>query len=205
MRAEDLFVLATAHGVDLVRAAGQSAPALRHGARRRRCADGQSYVELDPHSAQTARGRSTHVTRRPTWSTEVLAQAAAGVPDIPFKAACYAFAGDRDSYWPLWSALAREAQELRVRHEWPAQVKGLDGARRFYVEALAALVLDADEHQPLFTAAPTLYALCLQIDESTWRRGVRERFDRLRRRFDGWIVEAMSIMQPRLDELAGEE
>jgi hypothetical protein len=48
--------------------------------------------------------------------------------------------------------------------------------------------------------APVLYSIAAGVDEPTWRRSLFERFDAVKRHYQGWIGEAMSIMQPRLEE-----
>jgi len=203
LRAEELVSLAAAHGVDLVGAAGRLTAGNSHarGMTRQRGTNGHRYQELVEPSALRATGKASHTFHRPAWTVAELGQAAAGVAEIPFKAACYAFAGDRSVYWQLWSALQHAAHQLRARHSWPAQVRDVEGAAHFYLEALAQLVLDEDANRNLFTSAPALYWIIAGVDESTWKRGVRERFDAVQRRYLGWLGEAMSIMQPRLEEL----
>jgi hypothetical protein len=206
LRAEELVALASAHGIDLVQAARLtgSRPA-RDTVRRGH--NGSAYTMLVPPPAQRARGSATQTCDRASWSLAELGQAAAGVPQVPFMAACYAFAGDHSVYWKLWEALERSAQDLRARYKWPAQVRGVGGASTFYLERVAQLVLDEDSNQALFNAVPatdthpSLYALFLQIEEHVWRRGVFERFDQVKLKFQGWVAEAIHRMQPRLDEL----
>jgi hypothetical protein len=204
MQAEELVALASAHGVDLAKVATHSVP---RGPRltRRHGTNGHAYEELLEPSAQRANGKASHTWARQPWTIAELGQVATGVPDISFKAACYAFAGDRSVYWHLWTQLQHAAQQMRVRYSWPAQVRNLEGTSHFYLEQLAALVLDEDANRHLFTSAPALYWIVAGVDEATWSRAVSERFDALQRRYLGWIGEAMSIMQPRLEELAAEE
>jgi hypothetical protein len=204
MRAAELVGLASAHGVDLVQAARLSAVRPPRRVIHRRAADGHSYEVLQAPNGREANGRSSRSFERPSWSLAELGQAAAGVPRLQFLAACFTYAGDRSGYWQLWSALERDAQALRVRYHWPAQVRGAAGAPVFYLEQLAQLVLDEDEHSHLFQSAPVLYSIYAGVDEQTWRRSVFERFDQVKLRFLGWIGEAMSTMQPRLNELAGD-
>jgi hypothetical protein len=52
-----------------------------------------------------------------SWTTQEIARACVGVPDIEFRAALFAFAGDRGSYWELQRALFQDALDLRERHE----------------------------------------------------------------------------------------
>lgn len=167
---------------------------------RQRGTNGHSYQELIEPSAQRANGKDSRNFKQRSWTIAELGQAAAGVREIPFRAASYAYAGDTSSYWQLWSALEHAAQELRVRYSWPAQVKSPTGPR-FYLEQLAQLVLDEDANRHLFVSVPALYGIYVGVDESTWARSMCERFGAVQRRYLGWIGEAMSIMQPRLEEL----
>jgi hypothetical protein len=203
LRAEELVALASVHGVDLVRAARLSARRSR-GLTRRRGTNGHSYEELIEPSAQRANGRASRSFQRRSWTLAEFGQVAAGVREVPYLAASYSFAGDTSGYWKLWSALESAAQELRVRHSWPIQVKSPTGPR-FYLEQLAQLVLDEDAHGYLFANVPALYWIYTGVDKRTWERGVAERFGALQLRFQGWIGEAMHVMQPRLEELAAEE
>jgi hypothetical protein len=200
VRAEELVALASAHGVDLTHNARLGTPGRRHATERQRGTNGHSYEVLTAPSAQRANGRASYTHARPAWSIEDLGQAAAGVPRLSFLAACYSYAGDRSAYWELWAGLERAAQELRLRHAWPAQVRSAAGPHVFYLEQLACLVLDEDAHPHLFQSAPGLYAIYAGVDESTWRQSVFHRFDKVRLRFLGWIGEAMSIMQARLED-----
>src|SRR5688572_3557413 len=103
MRAEELIARAAVHGLDLTGAAPPKRSGHRRGAPVRKAA---------------ARERV-----RPEWTLQEIGLACAGVPDLQFMAARYAFAGDHSSYWKLWSALHREAVELAEREGWPAQVR----------------------------------------------------------------------------------
>src|SRR5437868_3748493 len=117
MKAEELVSLAAAHGVDLVQAASRCAPGGRRDATlRRHGTNGHAYSVLIAPSAQRANGHASRSFERQPWSLAELGQAAAGVPKVPFMAACYAFAGDVSTYWPLWSELQQTAQQLRLRH-----------------------------------------------------------------------------------------
>lgn len=207
MRAEELMALAAAHGIDLVQAARLGTSAQQRDTIRRG-RNGRSYQVLVPPPKQRANGHATRSSLRQAWSIEELGKVAAGVPRLPFLAACFAYAGDSSPYWELWAALERCAQELRLRNRWPAQVRSIHGAPAFYLERLAQLVLDEDSNQALFSAVPatdkhaSLHALYLQVEERTWQRSIYERFDLVRLTFQNWIAEAMRTMQPRLDGLA---
>jgi hypothetical protein len=149
MLAEQLIALAGAHGVDLLAAARMSAPETRAPNPLRRRANG-------------ANGKPTRSSARPAWTLAELGQAAAGVPAIPFMAACFAFVGDRGDYWRLHAALFREAQILRDRNSWPAEVTYFHSLQRPYLQHLAKLVLDEDASPQVFRTAPQLFAIYLE-------------------------------------------
>jgi hypothetical protein len=117
-------------------------------------------------------------------------------------AACYSFAGERGNFWKLHSALFREAQALRERNNWPAEVPDFHSIQRPYLQHLAKLVLDEDASPQLFQTAPQLYAIYLGLSEKVWEKSVAERYGALQLVWLDWLGHAASIMQPRL---AGED
>lgn len=206
VRAAELVTLAGAHGIDLTQAAKQTTRVVSQ----RQTAWARIRHLLEPNACtdvptQSATGRHSHVATQPAWSLAELGQAAHGVPRIPFLAAMYAYAGDRSCYWPLHTALTLEAVEMRLRWRWPSQVPCVDGETRYYLEPLAALVLDEDANLALFRAAPMLYALCLRVDSKVWERSLAHRFEQIRLRYQGWLSAAESTIQERIseDEFAG--
>ena len=204
MKAADLIALATAHGIDVTQAAKQvtrirSRVALAPSLFGRLNAIAAGENACTPLPALSAAGRQSHVMRRPEWSVAELGLAAHGVERIPWLAARYTYAGDRRCYWPLHDALTIEAVALRERQRWSSQVRMHDGNMRFYLCELAALVLDEDAHQPVFRAAPQLFAFYLGVDEEMWTRQVAYRFEALKLRYMGWLQTALQIMQLRID------
>jgi hypothetical protein len=204
MRAAELITLASAHGIDLTQAAKQTTRVASQ--RSARFAKFRPKLELEEANAcvdpplQSAVGRQSHVVKRAEWSIAELGQAAQGVSRIPFLAVMYAYAGDRSCYWPLHSALTMEALEMRARRGWSVQVKAVDGSMRYYIEQLAALVLDEDANQPLFRAAPVLYALCLNVAPDVWEKTVAHRFEQVKQRYMGWLAIAESAMNEKLTD-----
>ena len=189
MRAEQLISLAGAHGVDFGRAARMAPPR------------GKATNGLAPRK-NGANGKATRSSARPEWTVAEMGQAAAGVPAIPFMAACYSFAGERGNYWRLHAALFREAQILRERNNWPVEVTDFHSIQRPYLAHLAKLVLDEDASPQLFRTAPQLYAIYLGISEKVWEKSIAQRYGALQLVWLDWLGHAASIMQPRL---AGEE
>jgi hypothetical protein len=204
MRAEDLIALAAPRGIDLKHIAGMSTPTRGVSVRQRHRTSVEITDGIDVRI--TVRGSSTRTLRPPVWSVSELGQAARNVPRIPWLAARFAVAGDNSSWWELHTALVSEARKLRRQHEWPAQLTGLDGQPRFYLEDLAQLVLDEERHAPLFAAAPatakapSLYAVYLRIEEELWSRRVFERFDLLKLRYLGWRDSALAMIQQKLSQ-----
>ena len=184
MRAENLLALSAPHGVDLLQAAVTRLP---HPQR-----------SFGPRSGREARGRQTQSLERPAWTVQELGLAAEGVPELQFRAALYAFAGDRTHYWSLHSALAIAGLELAAKYRW-GRTMGTGTAPRFYIEALAALVLDEDARPQVFREAPALYSAYVGATEETWNKQLEWKFEQLKRRWQGWLIDAASIMQPRLE------
>ena len=200
VKAEELIVLATAHGIDLMQAAGATERQRRPQQKQRRVPGLGVVRVLEPPPEQRAHGVASRTTTRPEWSLAELGQAAHGVPPVPFMAACYAFAGDRSVYWKLWEALLFEAGRLKRANAWPHAIRGSDGRPRFYLSEIAALVLDEDANPHFFLRAPKLYAIYLGIDDQAWTPILFERFDAVKMRYLSWLETARRIIQPRLSE-----
>jgi hypothetical protein len=206
VKAEDLIVLAAAHGIDLKNIAGASRPTRGPSVRRRPRTPAEMKAARGRPQYDTVTGTTTRTFRRPPWSLAELGQAAQGVPRIPWLAARFAYAGDRDVYWELHDALTIEAVRLKRQHAWSAHIVGVDGLPRFYLLDLAQLVLDEEQHAPLFAAAPatnkrpSLYAVYMHIEEALWSRRIFERFDLLKLRYLSWIDTANAMIQRRLSQ-----
>jgi hypothetical protein len=205
LRAAELVTLVSAHGVDLMAAAQQTTTTEAGGitafARMRQLMEPNACV---PPPTRSANGRPSHVATRPEWSIAELGQAAQGLGEEPWLAARYTYAGDHtaSTYWPLHDALSIEALELRRRCGWSAQVTGVDGKKRFYIQQLASLVLDEDANQWLFNVVPQLYAFYMDVAPEVWSRALAHRFERLRNRYHGWLSVAQQLIQARICEEA---
>jgi hypothetical protein len=204
MKADELIALASAHGVDLLQAAAESAETRRHPQRRIPAHPNNPRSRRTTIAPLSARGADSGTIERPAWTLAEVGQAAQGVPRLHFWAACYAFAGDDSVYWKLWEALMGEAWQMKHAHRWPLKVEGANGRSRFYISELCQLVLDEDAHPHLFRTAvdkagdPVLYPAYLEISKEVWSRQVFEPFDLLRCRFLSWVDRAQSVMRPRL-------
>jgi hypothetical protein len=201
VKSELLLSLAAARGVDLQRAAEMTpkVPAERDVVTQK-FAGGRRATVLQERRRNRVRGPQSRVVRRPQWTIAEIAQAAAGVPDICFRAACYAFAGDRSNYWHLHGALYREAQELQARQAWPPRVKDYHGFHRIYLPHLAKLVLDFDQSPTPFRIAPELFAYYLRITQRAWENEVADRYYELERVWGSWLETAARIVQAHLRE-----
>jgi len=195
MQAELLVAMAAAHGVDLQRAARQGTAARDVVSRR---SNGHTVRVLIEPPTSRARGTESRTTTRPTWTTSEIAQACVGVPEIEFKAALFAYAGDRGRYWQLIEALYCEARKLQARHQWPDQIKDIHGIERPYLKHLAKLTLDEDSMPQLFATAPQLYWIYLHIDEKVWEKAVAERFGAIKLVWLQWLGSAAASIQARL-------
>lgn len=197
MFAEQLVALAAAHGVDLEKAARQGTAARDVISRK---SNGHTVRVLVEPPTSRARGTESRTTPRPAWTAAEIAQACAGVPEIEFKSALFAFAGDRGCYWQLIEALFLEALALRDRHGWPPVVKDLHNIERPYLKHLAKLTLDEDAMPQLFATAPQLYWIYLHIDEKVWEKAVAERFGAIKLVWLQWLGSAAAQIQARLRE-----
>lgn len=197
MRAEDLISLAACHGVDLVAAAKVGAPSRPRDVKVKFREWGAATVLLEPPKNR-ARGTASMSIERAPWTIAELGQAAAGVPQIEFCAACFAFAGDMGQFWKLHGALHLQAATLAEEHRWPARVKDVHSISVQYLRHLAKLVLDHDANQSQFAVCEPLYAIYMNVPEHVWKRQLSGPFVELQTVWLGWLSDAMRIMQPRL-------
>lgn len=197
MQAADLIALASAHGIDLTNVGGTASDTKGVARTRRRT---KREVELGIEVAQTVRGSGTRTYRRPTWSVAELGQAAQDTPRIPWLAALYSFAGDTSGYWDLWHALAMESHKLCRNDYWEPRLLNVRGEPEYYQGKLAALVLDADMHRPLFVAGPGLFPVYMNVLPEVWDRKLASRYTDLQGRYERWLAVARSIIQKRLNQ-----
>ena len=200
MRAEDLIQLAAAHGVDLIQAARMSSNAkLRRDVEVVRFANGRKASVLMQPTRNRVSGKESPSTNRPEWTLAELGQASHNVPNIPFQAACFAFAGDRSCYWSLHGALYERAIHLQMQEKWPREIFDLHGIQRPYLKHLALLVLDEDQSPALFRlAGGILYPIYLGVHEKVWFNQVLERFLMLKDVWGEWLGTASRMIQANL-------
>lgn len=203
MDAASLIKLAAAKGIDLSYVGGaasnlEGVAALRKLTPAEKKFRGENKLGLDVQ--ETVRGRESRTYRRPDWGGAELGQAAGGLGVIPWTAALYSFAGARDGYWRLWSALSGEAIRIGRREFWVPRVATEDGRMQFYREELAQLVLDEDANKQLFLAAPVLYPAYMGVTLSTWDQHLTGPFRSLKGQYDGWLGAARSWISKRICE-----
>jgi hypothetical protein len=196
LRAEILISLAAAHGVDLEKAARTGAPA-RDVISQRFDNGRRASVLIEPPTTRT-RGRNSRSFARPAWTTQEIAQACVGVPELEFRAALFAFAGDGSGYRRLIEALHCEARKLQVRHQWPERVADIHGIPIEYTRHLAKQVLDLDQHPNLFHTVPALHWIYLNTTEKVWERHLTEPFNAIQLEWLRWIGSAAATIQARL-------
>jgi hypothetical protein len=157
----------------------------------------RAAVLIEPPKSR-ARGTETRSAARPSWTVSEIAQACAGLGDIEFRAALFAYAGDRSYYWPLWDALHAAALELRERHEWPPLILDIHEIEVPYLRHLSKLVLEEDANPQIFCTAPHLYPIFLNVTESVWKKILAERFGALQLVWLEWLGSAAARIQARL-------
>jgi hypothetical protein len=198
MDAASLVKLAAARGVDLTYVAGVASrldgaarPRVLSAAELKR----RKELKVSLEVAATATGRESRSSMRAAWSVADLGMAAHGLGAIPWAAALYSFAGNREGYWLLWQALANEAHRMARRELWPPRIPAEDGQRRFYREQLAELVLIEDANRHLFVAAPMLYAINMGVSTEVWEQHLSGPFATLKGSYDRWLNIARAVIR----------
>lgn len=200
MNSEKLVSLASAHGVDLVAAARVGAkPAPRDTVTQTKRGIRSTTLRLPPKNR--AKGTPDRSVLRPTWTIAEIGQAAQGVPEIPFQAALYAWAGDRSHYWRLHQALYRCALSMAKQKGWPAVLRDLHGIESPYLGHLAALVLDWEANRHVFALAPQMYGVFMRVTQRTWEKHIQGAFEELSLTWLKWLGTAAKIMQPHLADV----
>lgn len=198
MLAEDLVTLASARGVDLLRAAKMASDRKRDASRKNGKNGKNGVAMLLPPPASQANGKETRSVLRPTWTIAELGSAAAGVPKTCFHAVCFSIAGDRSRFWALQQRLYQKAVVLQEERQWPLGVRDVHGIESPYLAHLSTLVLDEDMHYELFRVHPPLYSFYMRVTEKVWDRQLQGRFEELKLIWLGWIDEATRRIQSKL-------
>lgn len=197
MKSEILISIASASGVDLLQAAKMASSAAprrdvitKHGAR----------ILIENASKGRVNGRETVTMQRPQWSIAEIGQASQNVPETPFRAALYAFAGARENLWFLHGELMGHARMFRRIYHWPDWVRDFHGLKREYCEHLCKLVLDEDANPAYFRAAPGLFAMYMNVTDAIWEKQLEGRYQELKHVWNDWLGEAARKIQAKLSE-----
>lgn len=231
MHATDLVTLACAHGIDFVQVAGSSnRPDGVAGRRRKQWVEIATGVTEESRKRQlveapdSAKGKGSRVAKPAAYSHAELGVAAAGVKGLHWAAAQHTIANDRTplTIRTLMCGLRYHANKVATDENWEATVP----ARRLpvqrhpkthvviaaeprpevlYLESLCMLVLDEISFRPAFTAAPTLFAIYLGIEEVTWESKLEERFRTLQAKYAGWYGAGLRMIQRRINGEGDEE
>lgn len=223
---ERLFSCASAHGIDLRQAAGESANLYGAGAPRRRqlmrklagleeSAEDRERREAQEnraHVRESVKGKQSRVARPKMYSHAELGQALAGqvrargepprggLEGPAYLAAMYSFGLDASVYEDLYRALRRAMAELAEGDRWPVEVPGLSGEPAHYGDELCKLVLVHDWCQPIFVKIPTLYAIYLGVSEEVWRVKLMSPYTATQVRYERWLARARGYVDHRIYE-----
>lgn len=197
MKAADLVVLASAHGIDISHTVA-SETNTRGAARPRR------RTELERHEhrevRETAGGKASRVVRPRHWSHAEAGMAGCDVPRMPWLAVLYSIGGDREHYSELHRGLTLKALDMAEEQHWPWQVRLASGKRDYYLERLAELVLDYDAFRRAFEQDPALFALYMGVTEPTWSNPLFGYFLELQGQYSRWLDVGQGIMARWLRE-----
>lgn len=222
---ERLFSAASAHGIDLKQAAGESANHYGAGAPRRRQLmrtlagldtpeerERREQHENRERLPQSVKGKQSRVARPKLNSHAELGQALAGVVREPgrppqgglegpaYLAAMYSFALDAAVYEDLYRALRRAMAELAETDRWPVEIAGLSGELVHYGDELCRLVLVHDWCQPIFVRIPGLYAIYLGVSDEVWRGKLMSPYTATQGRYERWLARARGYVDRRIGE-----
>jgi hypothetical protein len=227
---ERLFSAASAHGIDLKQAAGESANAYGAGAPRRRQLmrtlagleaaedrDKRERRENRERMPESVKGKQSRVARPKLHSHAELGQALAGQirePGEPprgglegpaFLAAMYSFGLDASVYEDLYRELRYAMADLAKRDSWPVEIAGLSGEPVHYGDELCRLVLVHDWCQPIFARIPGLYAIYLGVTEEVWRGKLMSPYTATQGRYERWLARARGYIDHRIYEYLHED
>ena len=197
MKAADLIVLASAHGIDISHTVA-SETNTRGAARSRR----RTELERREHREvrATVAGKASRVTRPRAWTHAETGLGACEVPRMPWLAVLYSIGGDRANYAELHRGLTLRALDMADEQHWPWQVRLASGKRDYYLERLAELVLDYDAYRRAFEQDPALFAVYMDVTEATWSNPLYRYFLELQGQYGRWLDVGQGFMARWLRE-----
>ena len=134
----------------------------------------------------------------PELTPAEVANAASGLPRLPWCAALYSLAGD-DSVRPtLRTALLEYLLAERERYSWASRVERIDGRVVKFAEPLVMLFLHEERRPSVFQAAPELRSATLSVEPETWRRVVLHQWQAVASEYGRWRLDAEEHVRRRL-------
>lgn len=197
MKAADLVVLASAHGIDISHTVA-SETNTRGAARPRRRTELERAAGLPVR--ETVEGKASRVVRPRFWTHAEAGMAGGDVPRMPWLALLYSFGGDRTSYAELHRGLTLKAIRMAEEQHWLWQVSLVSGRRDYYIERLAELVLDHDASPRAFKEAPALFAVYMGVRETVWSNPLYRYFLELQGQYGRWLDVGQGFMSRWLRE-----
>lgn len=203
MKAADLIVLASAHGIDISHTVASETNTRGAAARRKRTREERLHgVPI----RDTVQGKQTLVYRPREWTHAETGMGGAGVKRMPWLAVEYSVGGDYSGYFELHRGLTATAMHLAERNRWPWKIATADGREDYYHQRLAELVLDEDRFKRAFNAAPGLYAIYMRVTPEVWSKPLWGYFCDLQCRYQRWLDSALGSIQARCrDSVATED
>ena len=197
MKAEQLFVKASARGIDLKQLAVEATNFYGAGSpRRKTLMERLSGLPVK----ETATGKQSRVTRRGYYSHAELGLALAGLEGAPYLAARYSFILDGAAFPALYRKLRSAAAKMADEESWEYTVEGRGGQNIFYQDELTSMVLDVDWLKPFFVHAPGLYAVYLDVAEDVWQAKLLRKYLEILARYESWLSAARCFVDRKLYE-----
>lgn len=210
MKPEDLLVLASARGIRLDLGERRDLSMAHMGSPKRR--DVRPKTADDPGDPGIpgvfgALGKQDRPTKEPVWSGKDLALAAAGMPEVYWRALCWCIAVEPVARAYLNIRLMDIAVDLRQREQWPATFRrgqceqtGLARDQRDYLQDLCTLAL-REAADPQVYGNELARATWFGLSESHWRRAIARGYQGIYRHLDGWYVSALGYLKYRLQAI----
>lgn len=199
IKAEVLLSIAQAHGIDLERAAKMAAKEKPYSDVVPGKIKGSRVLVTPP--GNLAKGAETRSMRRPSWTVQEIGQAAAGLPEAPFKAALYAFAGAHEHSSFLHRELVGRAKMFAHIYSWPTLIRDFHGIQSPYLQHLCKMILDEDAYPVYFRAAPALYGIYLRVTPEFWEQRMQGYYAEIKHGiWNDWLGYAARMIQSKLSE-----
>lgn len=205
MKPEQLFVLASARGINLDLGRPPKKAVRRLGKGR-----GGSIRE---DGADTVTGRQTRSARAPEWSATDLGHAAAGMPERQWRTLCWFIGQEEPARAFLKYELITFALAERDAHGWPKSVKrgscpaelrnglrcSIQRCGDRYLEDLVELAL-IDVGEPHYFPSEAARARFFGISEPAWSRQFSRIYQPLLDQLRAWYRSGMGYLKRKLED-----